>query len=126
MTSLTMSSPSPTTVEQLRRRLVAQRDFRLEQLQQLEIPRDARTMSRAHREVYISLAVGARTALHELNSALRRIETGRFGRCVTCDTALEPAVLETLPQTARCLDCQRAALDDEPSAATTSGAAAAR
>ena len=102
------------------------RDFRLEQLQQLEIPRDARTMSRAHREIYISLAVGARTALHEISSALRRIETGRFGRCVTCDSALDPAVLDTLPQTARCLDCQRVALDDEPSAATTSGRAAAR
>ena len=56
----------------------------------------------------MSLAVGARTALQEIEGALWRIEQGTFGSCATCGTELELQVLETLPQTARCLGCQRA------------------
>jgi DnaK suppressor protein len=101
---------SPRTLESLRRTLLAQRDFRREQLSQLDRQRCGRALSGAHREVYVSLAVGARTALQDAQSALLRIEQGRFGRCITCGTDLELEVLETLPQTARCLACQRATL----------------
>ena len=102
---------SPSFVEPLRRTLVARREFRLEQLAQLDRQRNGRALSGAHREVYVSLAVGARTALQEIESALLRMDEDRFGRCVACDAELDLQVLETLPQTARCLGCLRAAMD---------------
>ena len=111
---------SPTSIESMRRTLLTQRDFRREQLAQLDRQRSGRALSSAHREVYVSLAVGARTALLDAQSALSRIDAGRFGRCVTCGEELDREVLEALPQTARCLSCQRAAvaadIDRTPSA----------
>ncbi len=98
---------SPLSVESMRRTLLAQRDFRREQLVQLDRQRGGRALSSALREVCVSLAVGARTALQEAESALWRMGQGRFGLCVSCGADLDPAVLETLPQTARCLACQR-------------------
>ncbi|WP_375496860.1 TraR/DksA family transcriptional regulator [uncultured Jatrophihabitans sp.] len=105
--------PRPDFIESMRRTLVAQRDFRREQLAHLDRQRDGRALSGAHREVYVSLAVGARIALQDAQSALWRIEHGRFGLCVRCGDELDLEVLETLPQTARCLACQRTALDSE-------------
>ena len=102
-------SPSPTTIDSMRRTLITQRDFRLEQLAELDRQRHGRALSSAYREVYVSLAVGARTALLDAQSALSRIDDGSFGRCVTCGSDLDRDLLETLPQTARCLGCQGAA-----------------
>lgn len=101
----------PSVVAALRRTLLVQRDFRRDQLAQLDRQRSGRTLSGAHREIYVSLAVGARTALQDAEAALWRIDHDRFGRCVTCAADLDLEVLQTLPQTARCLPCQRAALD---------------
>ena len=100
----------PSFVAPLRRTLITQREFRLEQLDQLDRQRGGRALSSAHREVYVSLAVGARTALQEIEAALWRVEQGTYGSCVTCGVELDLQVLEALPQTSRCLDCQRAAL----------------
>jgi RNA polymerase-binding transcription factor DksA len=50
---------------------------------------------------------GARTALAEIEAALARMEHGTYGRCTTCGTAISIERLEILPQTARCIDCER-------------------
>lgn len=112
---MTRTAPlaDPRFLEPVRRTLLARRDFRLEQLDQLDRQRSLRARSSAHREIYVSLAVGARAALQDIESALQRIDEGRFGRCVGCAGELDRQVLEALPQTARCLPCQRGALEHD-------------
>jgi RNA polymerase-binding transcription factor DksA len=50
---------------------------------------------------------GAREALRDIQAALWRMEEGRYGSCVSCGGAIEVQRLEILPQTARCMACQR-------------------
>jgi DnaK suppressor protein len=44
-----------------------------------------------------------------VQAALRRIETGDYGRCLNCDEEIAVRRLEIDPATALCLDCARAA-----------------
>jgi DnaK suppressor protein len=41
--------------------------------------------------------------------ALERVENGRYGRCVNCDTELPEERLEARPEAARCVRCQQQA-----------------
>lgn len=50
----------------------------------------------------------ARDALHDLDAALVRLESGRYGTCTGCGEPIAAARLEALPATALCLPCQRA------------------
>ena len=74
----TAARPDPRFVESLRRTLLAGRDFRLEQLDQLDRQRSGRVRSSAHREIYVSLAVGARAALQDID-AVHIISHGEAG-----------------------------------------------
>ena len=59
-------------------------------------------------EQAVDEAVG-RTAcdrLTDVDGALRRIETGRYGRCEECGGEIDPFRLEALPWARRCLPCQ--------------------
>jgi DnaK suppressor protein len=49
-------------------------------------------------------------SLARIVAALRRLDEGRYGACVECGIAIEPARLSALPEAATCLDC---ALDAE-------------
>jgi DnaK suppressor protein len=42
----------------------------------------------------------------EVRAALKRIEDGTFGRCVSCGTTLSEERLEARPEAARCVNCQ--------------------
>lgn len=42
-----------------------------------------------------------------IDAALERLDTGTYGRCVDCGTAIERARLVLTPEAARCLACQR-------------------
>ena len=64
---------------------------------------------RAEDEIAEALTGAARTALHEIEDALARMATGRYGRCVVCGNRMPIARLEVLPQAARCMPCQREA-----------------
>lgn len=95
---------------ELRAMLEEQRAFRLEQLAQLHLPRHPSTpspLTSTDPEIFRSLVTGAREALREVQSALWRMEVGRYGRCVSCDEPVEVERLEILPQTALCMACQR-------------------
>ena len=47
-------------------------------------------------------------AVHEINlidAALRRLEAGHYGICVTCGEGISPQRLEAYPASAECVDC---------------------
>jgi DnaK suppressor protein len=45
--------------------------------------------------------------IEAIDAALERLESGTYGRCVDCATAIEPARLAKSPEAARCLPCQQ-------------------
>jgi DnaK suppressor protein len=54
----------------------------------------------------LSLSVGTREAdsLADVRSALARLESGEYGRCVVCGKEIEPARLKAVPETPYCLE----------------------
>lgn len=94
---------------ELRAMLEEQREFRLDQLTQLHMPWPHGPLSSTDPEIFRSLVAGAREALREVQSALWRMDVGRYGRCVACDDPVEIERLEILPQTSLCMACQRSA-----------------
>jgi RNA polymerase-binding transcription factor len=106
----------------LRATLERQRDFRREQLAQVDLHRPTRTPSATNgavdraedatsalREVDALVAAGARRALTDIELALARMRTGNYGSCRLCGTGIPLAVLEAIPKTTLCLACQRRA-----------------
>ena len=99
--------PRPTTrqLAVLRDQLEEQRRFRLDQLEELRAV-DPDSVS----EVTEVLAAGARAALRDVLTALRRMDAGTYGSCAECGTQLPVERLEVLPQVTQCLDCRRDAV----------------
>jgi DnaK suppressor protein len=103
----------------LRIRLEQQRRFRREQLAELEAGRGMHERSAladrpdpAHaeavsalREVDDIVAAGARRALADIELALVRMRTGRYGLCRSCGAGIPLVVLEAIPKTTLCLRC---------------------
>jgi len=64
----------------------------------------ATDMQDADRQVAVlDVVIGQRA---EVVAALRRIEAGRYGRCVDCAAELPEARLDARPEAARCVSCQ--------------------
>ena len=55
----------------------------------------------------LALLDNARELRRKVKAALRRIEEGTYGRCVSCGADIQLARLEALPYVELCLDCQR-------------------
>ena len=55
------------------------------------------------------------TAVRGIESALRRLKQGAYGRCADCGERIAAARLRVLPFAERCRDCQ-SACDRQPSA----------
>ena len=91
----------------LKRMLDQQRAFRIDQLVELHTPHAVGPLGGGDPEIVRSLIAGARSALHDVQEALWRLEEGTYGNCVACGTPIPFERLEILPQTARCLPCQR-------------------
>jgi DnaK suppressor protein len=104
----------------LRAALEQQYLFRREQLARLEecgrteesvngvdpADRGDREAVLALREVDALLVAGARRALADIELALLRMTTGRYGYCRSCSAALPLALLEAIPKTTLCLACR--------------------
>jgi len=111
------SAPAPTPPDLLRQlpalrvALLDQHRFRTDQLSRLraEVPADD-----ARGEVTASLRRAGRVALADIEAALDRMRTGRYGRCVACAGTVPLEQLEILPAVALCMDCQRADLPADP------------
>jgi DnaK suppressor protein len=63
--------------------------------------------AQARREVDALVAAGARRALADIELALARMQTGRYGFCRSCASPIPVVVLEAIPNTTRCLACQQ-------------------
>ena len=104
-------------VPALRAELVRQQGFRREQLASLAPGGSSpdglagrgpdREESPGLSEVQALVESGARHALGDIELALARIRTGRYGRCRACGAVIPLAVLEAIPQTTLCLRCCR-------------------
>jgi DnaK suppressor protein len=104
----------------LRAALEQQHRFRREQLARLEgyggkpesgtsvdpaAPGDPEAVL-ALREVDALLAAGARRALADIELALVRMHTGRYGYCRSCSATIPLSLLEAIPKTTLCLACR--------------------
>jgi RNA polymerase-binding transcription factor DksA len=114
---------TPVDLLDLRAALEEQRQFRLDQLAQLDAQQgEARTelagryvdeldasADRARTEVDEVLAAAAMRALEDITTALARMDSGTYGRCERCQRDIPPDRLLAVPQARLCLDCQRRA-----------------
>jgi DnaK suppressor protein len=102
----------------LRTALEQQRDFRREQLAHVDMhqptPGSPVTEDSADRDAVLALrevealvAAGARQALADIEVALARMHTGRYGYCRVCGTDIPVVVLDAIPTTTVCLVCQQ-------------------
>ena len=115
----------------LRAALERHRDFRREQLAQVDLHRPTRPLPATNdavdraeepsalREVEALVAAGARRALIDIELALTRMRTGDYGCCRVCGTAIPLAVLEAIPTTTLCLVCRQGAEHSPPPARAT-------
>ncbi len=72
-----------------------------------DIPPEDRT-DEFDREFALNLVSTEQDALYEIDEALRRIDHGGYGRCESCDGAIENNRLHALPFARHCLGCQAA------------------
>jgi DnaK suppressor protein len=70
-----------------------------------------------NREFHFELGNGDRRLLKEVVSALQKINEGGFGDCERCGEAIAEKRLEALPFARYCIECQRAAEEEERTAA---------
>ena len=89
----------------LRAELEEQREFRLEQLEELGWAIETYE-NEARVEVAYVLAMAAGSALEEIEAALERLAAGVYGTCVGCAGSVGLERLEVLPMAALCAPCQ--------------------
>lgn len=108
---------------QLRSALEQQRQFRVEQLDQLAAEAAAPISIADEARIHVAAAVrvAAMAALADIDAALDRLERGTYGTCEQCRTAIPLERLEILPMSRLCMRCQHAAETGRP--ATTHSAA---
>ena len=88
--------------------LTAQRTFRIQQLQQLDFLTPDLVTDPARAGIHRVLRTAARSALRDIEVALRRIERGSYGRCSRCGDTISVNWLRALPTAAMCGRCARA------------------
>jgi RNA polymerase-binding protein DksA len=101
--------------DQLREILLARRQEltdRLERIRQnyrrgLEADSAERAKQLEDRDVVDALGNDARDELHEITLTLERIDSGDYGSCTSCGTAIGAGRLAAYPYAARCIDCAR-------------------
>ena len=107
----------PEQLERFRRLLETRRDDTLESLAdiadegrrvQTDSPKDLGEYSVANfsREFLFQQSAQMRRLLRNIEAALKRINEGRFGECITCGKTIDDERLEALPFAANCRRCQ--------------------
>ena len=61
------------------------------------------------REFALNLVSSGQDVLHEINDAIRRIDTSTYGACEQCGQLIEKPRLKALPFAKMCIKCQSAA-----------------
>jgi RNA polymerase-binding protein DksA len=60
------------------------------------------------REIDYTLEENSTRLLASVHGALKRVEDGTFGKCVTCGREIAEERLEAYPWASHCIDCKRA------------------
>ena len=105
-----------TELEMLRARLKARRRLLLtrhdqhralvaEELESREIEPEENAAELWDARVLDGIGDAELRAVLRITAALRRLEDGRYGRCVDCGDEIEPERLLILPESERCLGC---------------------
>src|SRR5215218_440857 len=55
----------------------------------------------------LALRDRSRTELHQVETALRRLDDSTYGTCVTCGKPIMPERLDAIPWASQCIDCAR-------------------
>ena len=55
----------------------------------------------------LALRDRSRVELHKVETALRALDEGKYGTCVTCGKPIAVERLEAIPWSAQCIDCAR-------------------
>jgi RNA polymerase-binding transcription factor DksA len=103
----------PEELAVLRARLHDERRFRLEQLDSLSETWPSRgnlsagQHAKAREEVLTVLAAAAQLVLTDVDAALSRMDTGRYGSCHLCDRHIPLASLRILPHARYCGPCHQ-------------------
>ncbi len=58
-------------------------------------------------EKRLALETRLKSLLGEVDRALQKIEAGTYGFCDVCNTKIDPARMEALPQAILCLNCRQ-------------------
>ncbi|GGV79910.1 hypothetical protein GCM10010294_51310 [Streptomyces griseoloalbus] len=104
---------TPEDLAALRENLNEQRLFRQEQLRQFAAGSTSRADDRRLRanaariEVGVQLAASARMVLADVEAALARMDSGRYGACHLCRRPVERHRLLIVPQARYCGRCQQ-------------------
>lgn len=108
---------SDIDLESIKARLLAQRDALLEvgdssreaartvELDQTRVGRVSRMDAMQAQEMAKESDRRRMVALHRLESALKRIEDGEYGRCAACDEPISSNRLEVDPGAVLCIEC---------------------
>jgi len=91
----------------LRNALHDERRFRREQLAALAAGQSNNDRGTARAEVLTALNEAAETVLVDVEAALHRIDTGRYGACQLCDQPIPLPRLRVLPQARYCGPCHQ-------------------
>ncbi len=67
---------------------------------------DDQAQIRSERELEFALNEHELVALQAIDDALKRIQEGVYGLCVTCGVSIAPERLHAAPQALRCVACQ--------------------
>jgi RNA polymerase-binding transcription factor DksA len=107
------------SLEYFRNALNEQRQFRMEQLRELDAASHAAHLTDPSlNEVSAALRIAARRALAEVDAALGRMAFGEYGICQSCGGDIAFARLEIVPMAALCMSCQRLTETSHPGADT--------
>ncbi len=112
-----------TKSNQIRTRLEAERNRILEELGQLtssgshpmDERREGSPFGKREEEATESMELEKRLALEnrlksllaEVERAIQKLDAGTYGLCDICNTSIDPARLEALPQAILCLSCRQ-------------------
>jgi DnaK suppressor protein len=118
---LEVQEVATTKSSQVRNTLEGERKRILEELNQLKVsrPMDERRegspFGKREEEATESMELEKRLALEnrlngllgEVERALAKLDTGTYGYCDICNTVIDPARMQALPQAILCLSCRQ-------------------
>jgi len=58
------------------------------------------------RELSLNIAGGEQEVVYEIDEALKRIEDGKFGKCISCEKKISQKRLNAVPYAKYCIQCK--------------------